>query len=242
MALKLLSTTEASTKARKATEAEKHRLVEVQTLITQKYKELSQAETDFADALLKQQGVWADHLKTFEEKRDQLKKEVEELEERRRQALIPLTEREKMLDTKHSALVTWEESLATKEEDLEAKSGLLTVKLDEVAERELQADTMAKSLTKREEGIQLQAGQITRDQALLATASTDLTKRVNEAEHAITLKWAAVNAREQNLIERERKVQEAEAGFAARERVIQDKYDTLERTTKRITNGSSTTR
>ncbi len=242
MTLKLLSQSEASSKAKRNSDAEKHRLVEVQTLITEKYKELSQAEKDFADALLKQQGVWSTHLTAFEEKRDKLKAEVEELEERKRQVLIPLTEREKMLDTKHSALVTWEDKLTTKEGDLEAKSGLLTVKLDEVAEREIQADTIAKALSHKEAGIQLQSGQIKRDQALLSTASADLSNRVNEAERNITLKWAAVNAKEASLITRETKVAEAESGFVARERSIQDKYATLERAIKQHDDKQSTAR
>lgn len=241
MAPKLLTPSQAQAQSKRATDAEKHRLVEVQTLITEKYKELSQAETDFAEALLKQQGIWSDYLGDFEKKRDKLKAEVEELEERRKQALIPLTEKAKMLDTKASALDTKEKELALKEDDLEVKSGLLTVKLDEVAERELQADAVAKTLTQREEGIQLQAGQVTRDQALLAIASTDLTNRVNESEHQIALKWASVNAREAQVEERERKAGLREAALAKRERSIHDQYETLQRTIKR-THGTSSPR
>lgn len=242
MTLKLLSQKDANSQAKRSLESEKYRLVEVQTLITDKYKELSQAERDFADVLEKQQGVWSKELADFETKRNILKKEVEELEQSKAQALIPLTEREKMLDTKASALATREQKVAQKEADLEEKSTLLTVKLDEVADRELQADKLAKTLTQREEGVRLQAGSVTRDQALLATASTELTKRINEAEHNITLKWAAVNAKEANLLTRERKVDEAEAGFAARERAIQDKYATLERAIKQHDDKQSTTR
>ena len=77
MALKLLTPTEAQGRSKKSLESEKHRLVEVQTLITQKYKELSQAEADFDAVLQRNRNQWAAEQQEHQNKVTKLQKEVE---------------------------------------------------------------------------------------------------------------------------------------------------------------------
>lgn len=225
--MKLLSPADAQAKAKKTLDSEKHRLVEVQTLVTQKYKELGQIESDFADALKKQRNVWAAVEQEHENKKLGLIKEVEDLEERKRQALIPLTETAKMLDTKASALDAFNLELDEREDALREEGQLFTQRLDEVAERELQADKTAKNLALREDGVKAQAAQIATSSALLTGAIAQAAQDASAKERANTLKEAELRAKEGNLQERERKVNEKESGFDNRERAIKDQYEAL---------------
>lgn len=222
MALKLLDPAVAQQKSKRTLDADKHRLIEVQTLITQKYKELGVAEASFADALKNQRTIWA-----TEEERHRgiilsLGNEVEALEERKKQALIPLTKKAEDLDTKASALASYKADLDKYAAKLDEERQLLANRLDEVAERELQADSVAKTLKRREEGISLQAGQITRDSANLATVMASVGQQASDKEQVLNLKKAALTSREVVLAERERKVNEKEAGFATREKALAD--------------------
>lgn len=220
--MKLLSPVDAQNKAKKSLDAEKYRLVEVQTLITQKYKELGQAEDDFAFALKNQRAVWVEELARYDLRVFSLRNEVESLEERRRQALIPLTERAKMLDTKSSVLDAREEELDEKDADLEIEKAILVTRLDEVAERELQADKVARTLTLREEGVKAQAAQVGASSASLTVAIGQADALSRGKERELTLKEATLTGRQVHLEERERVVKVKEAGFDNREKALQD--------------------
>jgi hypothetical protein len=232
--MKLLSPTEAQAKAKKSLDSEKYRLAEVQTLITQKYKELSLAESDFDLAFKNQRSVWSDEVRKQEDLILSLRKTTEALEARKSQALIPLTERAKILDTRASALVVREQHLAEKELDVEETKLLLNDRLDEVAEREIQADKMAHILATQEEGARLQKARITADSARLTVLMAETGKEAHEREQRLIRAELALKGTVAHLEERERKVNEKEAGFANREKAIQDKRETLERAIKEI--------
>lgn len=232
--MKLLAPAEAQDKAKSKAEAHKHRLVSLEGLIQQKNKELADAEATFALTLKGQRDVWYTEEEKHKTNILSLRKEVEGLEERRRQALIPLTERAKILDTKASALDEREVKLNKFEEGLLQEADQLVNRLDEVSERELQADKTAKTLAIQEEGIKAQAAQVAAGSASLTGAIAQATAESNKREEALVLREFAVKGKEANIAERERKVNEKEAGFDNREKAIKDQYEALRQAIEEI--------
>lgn len=225
--MKLLSPSEGREKARSNEVTLKNRITELQGLIVQKYKELAQAEADFNDTLTRQRKTWSEEEKVYTSKVFIIRGEIEALEERRRQALIPLTKRAEELDTKASALAEYEKILKQSDADIADKAEMLVKRLDEVAERELQADKVAKNLAVREDGVKAQAAQVATGSVLLTEAMTKASQESAARERELSLKEASVKAKETQITERERKVNEKEAGFANRELAIKDQYEAL---------------
>lgn len=227
MAMKLLSPSEARAKAQRSEDAEKHRLVGIQALIAQKLKELADAEKAFDDATQRQRNQWATERQEHETHILSLRKTVEELEERKKQALLPLTEKAKELDTKASALDAREVELNLRAAGIDQDKELLERRLDEVAEREVQADKVAKSLEAQKKGIEGQASQVKISSAALTVAMEAASKEATERDRALQLREAAAKTREFHLEERERKVQELNDGLTKRELALADERKAL---------------
>lgn len=229
MALKLLDPSDARQRAQRSLDADKHRLVEIQDLIVQKHKELSQVEGDFTAALEKQRTQWVKELADFEEKHGVLKKQVEGLEDRKARALIPLTKLEEELHTKHRSLEDWEVQLHKKEADLADTSDTLATRLDEVAERELHVADREKAVLAKEKGIQAQADDVVVRSKQLSEAMHTATTQIADAEKVLVLREAAIKAKELRFEERVKDYDQKDKDLKKREAVLADRTATLAR-------------
>lgn len=233
MALKLLPPNQVQFQTRARSEKDERRAVELQTLIVAKHKELEELEQTFADTLKRNQGVWASEEEAHKVRVQKLVDEVLVLEERKVQALLPLTERKKELDTIASALKEKEENLRVRETEIEERGDSLNVRLDEEGERELQCADRAATLSLQEGGLTLQREELRRMSEGFTEAMTRSTFELNNRDRALQLREAELKTKETQVLERERIAREKEIGFDARDRALKDAYETLERTKKR---------
>lgn len=229
MTLRLLNPSEAVHKSKQRTEGEKQKSVKIDALVAQKHKELAEAEVNFDIALKRQHDTWAKEEKEHIEKVIHVTKEVEVLEERRKQALIPLEERAKELETHDRNLRERELALDLRETDLNDSAQVLADRLDEVSEREQKAFENAQSLLIQREDIDGRRKDLKANTDTFTRAFTKATGELTERELVVRREEIALKNRAVTLKEREDAVSEKEAGFVNRERSIQDKRETLDR-------------
>jgi chromosome segregation ATPase len=229
MTLRLLAPAEAVHKSKQRTEGEKQKAVKIDALVAQKHKELAEAESNFAIALKRQHEIWAKEEKEHQEKVTHVTHEVTILEERRNQALIPLEERGKELETKDRNLRERSVVLDLRETDLNESAQSLADRLDEVSEREQKAFESAQSLLIQREDIESRRNDLKANTDTFTRAFTKASGELTERELVVRREEIALKNRAVTLKEREDKVADKEAGFDNRERAIQDKRETLNR-------------
>lgn len=240
MALKLFNPGAATTQAKERKDKDNARIVEIQELVAKKLRDLADVEKQFDDTFQRQRNQWAAEEQEHQNVMLEKTKKVEQLEERRKASLVPLTVRGKELENVASALTLREERAAKRDKELNEKSALLEHRLDEVGEREQQCKTRETTIKSQEIGIQMQAQDLLKGSELLNGAIVKAQADDKKAKEGLDTHEKILWSRESVIGERERKVAEMEASFVNREKAIRDKYATLERTIKRL-HGTSTT-
>lgn len=232
--LNLLKPSDALTQAKNRKESDAARALEIQKLVAQKYRELAKAEEDFNVSLGRNKGIWEHEEEKHSKRLGALFKEIADLEERKKAALVPLTTRATELDTMSRALLAREATLRDEEVAFEDRKISFELRLDEISERELKAQERSESLFLREEGIRRQAADIKlnseRLTAAIVEASADSVGRVN----ALDMRERGLTTKENNLKERERILAEEKNSLIKREIALKDKYETLERSISRV--------
>lgn len=208
--MKLLNPLEAQKQTQQRNDGDKQRLVKLQELIAQKYRELAQAEESFDKALANQKTVWDKEEKEHKQNLAVSRAQTHELEERREKALIPLTFRESELNTRDSQLSLREKELTAKEADLTDKEVALVAKFDEVSERENNLVRASEAVSVREEGLVRQEEEIRNNSALLTKSFADSTAEVLRREGVLAAKVAQNEAKEAELSIRESELNERE--------------------------------
>ena len=123
-------------------------------------KKMAEAEADFASVLARHRITWAEEEREHDERMRQMQKEVSVLEDRKKQALIPLEIYKVQADT---LLKEAQEALQrTKEKELknEEIAELLQDRLDEVGEKESDVQSLESRLLSKQKGIEDQAEQV----------------------------------------------------------------------------------
>ena len=121
---------------------------------------MAEAEADFASVLARHRITWAEEEREHDERMRQMQKEVSVLEDRKKQALIPLEIYKVQADT---LLKEAQEALQrTKEKELknEEIAELLQDRLDEVGEKESDVQSLESRLLSKQKGIEDQAEQV----------------------------------------------------------------------------------
>ncbi len=234
MALKLLPPNQAQFQTRARSEKDERRAVELQSLIVAKHKELAEIEQMSEESLSRHRELWASEERAHEEKLRTLRAETVSLEERKKEAIVPLTAKKEELDTIESTLHKHDQELRSKRADMDEEAELLKSKLDEVSERALQLDERSDRLAAQEQGAKLQEEQVRAMSERFSEFFAKRTKEINDQAQSVQLQEASLKTKELQIQERERIVQITSDSFAAREKALQDKYETLARTQERI--------
>lgn len=195
---------------------------------------LAKAEADFALALSGQRVRWEVEELDHKKKMEELLVELKPLEDRKRQALIPIEVYKKQADDKLDEANTILQEVKEKRERLEEDAEVLQDRLDEVSDRELLAIKRHERLDSMEIGLEHQVEQ---NKAITARLSQDLAKFISYKANE-----------EKSLDERKTELTLAEISFKAKtdklkrdlealekERIlVKDQRETLERAMKRL--------
>lgn len=229
MVMKLLNPSQANATLQKSAERDSKRAIELQDLIVGKYKELGSIEVLFEETLARQKAAWAEEEQEYKNAIDVLLREVRVLEKRRKDALIPLTTRAEELENIAKLLTVREAKAIEDRKEVEELKDLLQQRLDEVGERDLRLNELSATLARREVGIASQEQDIRTNSERLTKAIQDATLEIAAAEQILATEKLKVETERDHIKQREQEVDIKEAGFDARERAIQDRYETLQR-------------
>ncbi len=223
---------------KKKDEAEKNlqiaRAKETAEELTTKRVELNNIQDTFSKTLDEQNKTFEEQQAQQKAQKDTLKAEVDILENRKKQALLPLEEREKAIHDKEQELGKAFAALDVERADFQTSLEGLHSHLDAVAERELNVSRQEELLHARARGIETQSASIKAQSAQLSeqlqSFSAASQKRATELKNwEDTLRAVS----EEHLMAREQ-FGKKEQDLRNRELALRDKYKQLEITTKEI--------
>lgn len=204
--------------------------MELDKLIVAKRRELNDLDQLYLNksSELGQKGVSEEQL--WKKRIEDLTIEVEALESRKESALIPLVDREKEVENRERVLLEREERVSFRESEADSERQMLEDRLDDVSEREQEATKYSVSLNNREFAIAFKEKQVQERMDALTAILIESLEEVKKSQAEAARYKASLKGRDVSITEREKYVEKQEAGFAAREEAILDKYRTLQRT------------
>ncbi len=230
MALKLLKPPEAKQAAEVREQEEIRRADSIHKVTKELLDARNKAEAAFEETLTMQRAQFEIEEEEKRVRRHALTREVEDLEDRKARALIPIIEREAKLHNEEEALASREALLDEKESSLEEEGRILMGRLDEVSERELKAKTLSQSLVSREKGIKAQEESIKALSQKLSVAMRDFEVLTATRKGELTQTEAILNGRELALQERSKQADVRDKDQDNRDLLLKDRYETLLRT------------
>jgi hypothetical protein len=233
MPMKLLSFVQTKDSQQKEQALKVMRAQEIEELASKANAKLARAEADFQSTLAKNRAKWALEEEEHAERLKAMEDELKPLEERKRQALIPL----QLYKERADEMLQEAKDILVKAQEKEAQADFLQEKLEDkltsVADREQTVTKEEQRLIIAKEGIQIQQEQIKAN-------AEKLTQEI-EAFHE------KQRLEETSLLERKKEVSMAEISFQAKvdkykrdiealrvaQIQVEDQRQTLERTLKR---------
>lgn len=233
MALKLLKPPEAKRAADERLHEDLRRADSVHEVTAKLLKELAAVERQFEETLATQRMRWEQEDNERISRANVLKREVEELEDRRERALIPIVKREEELHNAREALTVREASLDDREASVEESGRVLMSRLDEIAERENKVQVREELLTRKEKGIEAQSKSTAQAAQAVTKKMTDFETWRQEQLYDISKKEAVASGQMLVIAEKEKQLSAREQDIQNREKRLLDRYALLERTEKR---------
>jgi len=227
--MKLFSSTEVITNKEQQISRDLLRVNSIDKELNNKRLLLSQLEKEFEDTLKRQREDWEYEENLFIQNKNKLKTETEGLEQRKKQALIPLAEKENELDERSKLIDKILKELEQKNEDFIDSIEALEERLTEISIREQEADRVSKLQLKKKKGIEAQQEQISNQAKEFNDMMAKAVADISEKDSKLSRKETKLLLRENAIKEREIEISKIEKGFTDRERAITDKYNTLQR-------------
>lgn len=190
-----------------------------------------QAETErmFQENMDRQKKEHEEWFVAMTTQKNNLKVDVEDLEERRRRALMPPLIKAEDIHSTEEALWARKLELDAREFDVEEESRVLMRRLDEVSSREQDVDARSKRLKRMESGAQLQHNQVSQSAKQLNLQILDFQKRSSDKEAEFAYQQSELDAKENLSRENERLIEEREREIEAGKRLLADQRLLLEK-------------
>lgn len=229
MVLKLFTPTEAKTQNSAQNTRDVLRTREIKKLVDKSHSDLAKHEADFAAMLARHKEKWAEEEEAHAIRISEMGQEIRILEERRKDALIPIEIEKKKADTMIDEAVKRLEEVENREKECAVLGDVLTERLEEVTERESTvSDEEAKIVEMR------RSAELEKETAELNTKTlTDGIKKFNDYVLTETLildgKRTEIILKERSIEAREAALDRKDKSLAIRETQIKDKQETLKR-------------
>lgn len=209
------------------------KLTTVREALKSEQSRLDDVEARFDIALSNQRVRWANEEKEATERISALLDHIRDLEQQRNRLLVPIDiERQRAHTLLKDAETALLDANKAKDEN-ECAAETLQKRLDDVSERELLSKDREQRLDTRE---MLVKSKEERASSMWAEIASEQTKFINSAEsrdYKISQKERELELRELSIKAREDDIDGKAAAVVARERLVNDKYATLQRTIKR---------
>lgn len=190
---------------------------------------LARAEADFAATLARNREIWEQEEKEHAKRKKEMAQEVLELEEKRSQALIPVSLLQDKADKKMREAEEFSKELKVREDGIEEIKDILEDRLDEVGEREVAADKREKSLDLRTQGIERQSKMISEGAVNLTQRISDFEVKKAEEERELSERKTALFLRERSVTAKEESQKRTAKSLQDWETQLKDERGTLNR-------------
>jgi len=192
-------------------------------------QQLANAQADFNVSLARNRETWANEEQEHSKRLTEMTKEVEFIEERKKQALIPINMYKSEADKIMSDALEYKKSLDAKEEQIENTIELLESKLTDVADREQKVSLVEKKQKVAQEGILKQQEATRNGTQLLSEQIAQFHVKQQEDDKLWNKRKRELDLKEINLEVREEKNIREIGAIRVREAQVQDMRETLER-------------
>ncbi len=211
------------------------RIQEIEKLATEANARLARAESDFSDALARSKETWAIHIDEQQRVNNQLESETIALENRKKQALIPISmykqEADKIMEEAKEIVAR----ATAKELDVDYLHEKLEDKLTEVADRLNILSDGEKRLEVAKRGIQSQQEAVQIGTKQLSEQMLTFYNLQEKQEQDLNVRKKEVAMAEINFNAKLEKYQRDLDALKIWDRQLKDKEETLARAMKRLT-------
>lgn len=211
--MKLLTPKQTSDIKGQETAREILRTQEIHNLAEEERRKLTKAEMEFEQALAGQRARWAMEELEHSKIKKEMQKEIEELERKKLNALIPVDILEKSATEKLEESEKFLKELQLREKSNEETAEILQDRLDEVGEREQTVIQAEKHIKLEKEGIERQKeatidGIKNLNEAMqnFAQRSANAEKDIEERKKAIFIQDRSLNALKEQLEGKEKEL------------------------------------
>jgi hypothetical protein len=210
------------------------RAKEVENIVNNNNLKLAKSEMDFNTALVRYREVWEEEEKAHRQAVNAKEKEIEILEKKKQQALIPVQELIDKYTNQLKEIDTMRKELKQKEITIEETTELLQDKLDMVADKENVLIIKEKELQNKQHSIDIQNDMSKRGAELLTKQITDFNLKQSIAEQKLLDKGKELRLVEINLNAKADK-NKRDVEVIEKERIrLNDMRITLERAMQRL--------
>lgn len=207
---------------------------ELQEAEAQARKSYAKAEADFKEALARHSEEWAVKLQAHAEQTDKMKREIDVLEAKKMNALIPAGVINEITEGRLDDAVKYVEELREREENLEQTRELLEDNLDRVGELEQKTLLREKKVSLREQGVDRQAENIKLQSESLTKQITDFALKKQQEEKMIEERKTILALKERTLLAKEETQKRTDKALLEKEVRLADERQTLDRAWKEL--------
>lgn len=186
------------------------RTQEMQQVADKARKELANAEHDFKLALAERKEVWAIEEQNHNTRVKERNKELSNLEEKRKAAMIPIDDMEKRAAKKLSEAIGLKNNLKKDQEDVDQLREVLEEKLDDMAEKNKRIESVEEQLANREHGIKMQEANISQSAMELSKQMASFLAEKAKGEQDIKERKEALFLKERSLLSKEEALKRTE--------------------------------
>ncbi|MDE2101559.1 MAG: hypothetical protein KGL39_30215 [Patescibacteria group bacterium] len=225
--MKIFSPTEAKAAAEERADKDLRRASTIADTTKELLEMKAQTEREFAETLERQKKEAAAFHEEQLAKKKELEREVERLEKRRKEALMPLLIKEEDIHSVQEALHARELVVARKETEQEEESRALMRRLDEVSSKEQELSEREARTKRIEQGAEFQKNQVAADARRLGIQLADFQKMVEDKEIAFAYRQSELDAQAKLQQEKEQLFIQREKEIAAGKRLLEDQRSLL---------------
>jgi chromosome segregation ATPase len=234
MAFGVFTPTQAKIAAEQRTSKDAIRAKEIATITQELLKEKEEIERSFQETIVRQQKIAEQLYEENVAKKKELEAQVEKLEKRRTDALMPLLIKEEDIQSTQDSIRARQLELDERAASLEDEQRVLMRRLDEVSSRIQDLDAREKRVKQMEQGAEFQRNQVANSIKRMNTQMAEFQNKVEEKETAFAYRQSELDAQKNLYDENDKKLIEREKEIAAGKRLLADQRVLLEKGFKEL--------
>lgn len=232
--MKLLSPTQNSDVKAQELTREVIRTQEIYKEADKARKSLANEQSSFNRMLARNREQWAKEEEEHQNRLLEMKHEVQILENRKKQALIPLEVYKKQAQDLFNLAQDAKNRAESHEKELEVVRDRLEDKLDEVGQKTVDLDNLEQRLYIQKQGIEIQTKQIQESSKKLSQELQAFADQKAKDEQDILERKKTLKLWEHSLSAKERQLNNIAKGLMSKEKRLKDEREVLNRERKRL--------